>query len=88
MRVSPVVPFLFQNYFFGTTEVRLWPYVFATFIGVILGTALYGYLGSLGSNASEGNSLKWIFFGFGILATILMIWIVNKKTKMIIKENG
>ncbi|MGI8738919.1 MAG: TVP38/TMEM64 family protein [Gammaproteobacteria bacterium] len=35
LRLSPVVPFNLQNYFFGVTDVKFWHYVAATFVGII-----------------------------------------------------
>ncbi len=32
LRLSPLVPFNLQNYFFGITEIKFWPYVVATFV--------------------------------------------------------
>src|SRR5262249_47176666 len=38
LRMSPVIPFILSNYFYGRTAVRFWPYVFATWIGMMPGT--------------------------------------------------
>ncbi|MCY7308958.1 MAG: TVP38/TMEM64 family protein [Rhodoferax sp.] len=80
LRLSPVIPFNVQNYFFGTTEISFWRYVLATSLGMIPGTALYVYLGSLGSPGSEGGAVKWIFFAIGLVATGIAFWIVKRKT--------
>ncbi len=54
LRLSPLVPFNLQNYFFGVTDVGLLPYVAATFFGIMPGTLLYVYLGTLGKAADAG----------------------------------
>lgn len=46
-RLSPVFPFVFLNYAFGVTKVSLRDYVVASWIGMMPGTLLYVYLGSL-----------------------------------------
>lgn len=91
LRLSPVVPFNLQNYFFGVTGIPFWHYVAATFMGIIPGTALYVYVGAIGQAAGSGGSggtLKWIFFGGGLVATIIVAILVTKKAKAKLKEFG
>jgi len=80
LRLSPVIPFNVQNYFFGTTEINFWRYALATLLGIIPGTTLYVYLGSLGSQDSEGGAVKWVFLAIGMVATVIVAWIVKNKT--------
>ena len=47
LRLSPVVPFNVLNYAFGVTRVSLRDYVVASWIGMMPGTLLYVYLGSI-----------------------------------------
>src|SRR6516225_3975966 len=51
LRLSPVIPFNLSNYFYGLTGVRFWPYVLASWIGMIPGTFLYVYIGTAGKAA-------------------------------------
>jgi len=82
LRLSPVIPFNLQNYFFGTTEIGFWPYAAATAAGIVPGTILYVYLGSLGSAESDSSSgLRWAFFAVGIVATAIVVWMVKRKSK-------
>ena len=37
MRLSPLVPFNLQNYFFGVTKLGFWPYLVTTFFGIMPG---------------------------------------------------
>src|SRR5437870_6907391 len=48
LRLSPVIPFNLSNYFYGLTGVKFWPYVFASWIGMIPATCLYVYIGTAG----------------------------------------
>lgn len=47
LRLSPVFPFNVLNYALGLTGVRLHDYVLGSFIGMLPGTFLYIYIGSL-----------------------------------------
>ena len=83
-RLSPVFPFNLLNYAFGLTKVSLRDYFFASWIGMMPGTVMYVYLGSLaGDLASLGAGHKrtvgeWLLYGAGLLATILVTVYVTK----------
>jgi uncharacterized membrane protein YdjX (TVP38/TMEM64 family) len=54
-RLSPIFPFNLLNYAFGLTNVSLKEYVIASWIGMMPGTVMYVYIGSLiGDLASLG----------------------------------
>lgn len=91
MRLSPAVPFNLQNYFFGVTDVKFWHYALATFFGIMPGTGLYVYFGVLGNAAGSGNSgstLKWVFLGIGLIATIVVTVLVSKKASEKLAKQG
>ena len=87
LRLSPIIPFNLSNYFYGLTAVRFWPYVLASWIGMMPGTFLYVYIGTAGkaavAAAAGGESLKhgrqyWTFLGVGLAATIAVtIWVTK-----------
>ena len=75
MRLSPVIPFHLLNYAFGATRVSLRDYVFASAVGMLPGTAMYTYLGSLAGELAGGTArartpLEWSFYALGLLATV------------------
>jgi uncharacterized membrane protein YdjX (TVP38/TMEM64 family) len=75
MRLSPVIPFNLLNYAFGATRVPLRDYVFASAVGMLPGTAMYTYLGSLAGELAGGSArartpLEWSFYALGLLATV------------------
>jgi uncharacterized membrane protein YdjX (TVP38/TMEM64 family) len=75
MRLSPVIPFNLLNYAFGATRVSLRDYVFASAVGMLPGTAMYTYLGSLAGELAGGSArartpLEWSFYALGLLATV------------------
>jgi len=87
LRLSPVIPFNLSNYFYGLTAVKFWPYVLASWIGMMPGTFLYVYIGITGkatvAATAGGEAVKhgwqyWTFFGVGFAATIVVtIWVTK-----------
>src|SRR5438477_3133203 len=87
LRLSPVIPFNLSNYFYGLTAVKFWPYVLASWIGMMPGTFLYVYIGTAGkaavSAAADGEEMKhgwqyWTFTGVGLAATIVVtVWVTK-----------
>jgi uncharacterized membrane protein YdjX (TVP38/TMEM64 family) len=87
LRLSPVIPFNLSNYFYGLTGVKFWPYVLASWIGMMPGTFLYVYIGAAGkaavAAAAGGEAMRhgwqyWTFTGVGLAATIIVtIWITK-----------
>src|SRR5215470_110562 len=83
-RLSPVFPFTLLNYAFGLTRVKLGHYVLASWIGMIPGTVMYVYLGSL-VNVSAGHRQRttgeWVLYGIGLLATVVVTVFVTRLAK-------
>lgn len=88
LRLSPIIPFNLSNYFYGITGVKFWPYVLASWIGMLPGTVLYVYLGTLGKAGVEAasgggggggrNLWQWIGLGVGLAATIAVtLWVAR-----------
>jgi len=90
LRLSPVLPFNLQNYFYGITDIKLAQYVPATFFGIMPGTLLYVYLGAAGKAASgdDGGPLQWTFFAVGLIATIAVAVFVTRKAKEKLQKHG
>ncbi len=87
LRLSPVIPFNLSNYFYGLTGVKFWPYVLASWLGMMPGTFLYVYIGTAGkaaiSAASSGEAMNhgwqyWTLMSVGLAATIAVtIWVTK-----------
>ena len=79
LRLNPLLPFVFSNYFYGLTAVSFWPYVFASAAGMLPLTVLYTYLGAAGGAALANrrrSPWEWAALGLGLLATIIAtLWI-------------
>ena len=92
-RLSPIFPFNLLNYSFGLTKVSLRDYVIASWIGMIPGTIMYVYIGSLAgelaSLALEERSKttgEWILYGVGLVATIAVTVYVTKIARQALNE--
>jgi len=75
-RLSPVFPFNLLNYAYGLTRVGLAEYVAASWIGMLPGTVMYVYIGSLGGDlaraaggAAPPARMGWILNAIAFAAT-------------------
>lgn len=91
-RLSPVFPFNMLNYAYGLTGVSLPSFFFASWIGMLPGTLMYVYLGSLAASlatigAREGRSTaEWIFYGVGLVATVAVTLYVTRVARRALSE--
>ncbi len=80
-RLSPVFPFTVINYAFGLTRVSLKGYLLASWIGMMPGTVMYVYLGSLaraGASGQKRTPAEWALYGLGLVATIAVTVVVTR----------
>lgn len=86
-RLSPVFPFNLLNYAFGLTRVSLRDYVLASWIGMIPGTVMYVYLGSLAGSLAElgmqgggrtRTAAEWALYGLGLIATVAVTVVITR----------
>ncbi len=90
LRLSPVFPFNLLNYALGLTRVSLGRYVVASFLGMLPGTFLYVYLGSLVTSASEilssrrpsggpwATALYWGGLGANVVVSVLITRVARR----------
>src|SRR5947208_1641410 len=96
LRLSPVIPFNLSNYFYGLTGVKFWPYVFASWLGMMPATFLYVFIGTAGKaavSAAGGEPMKhgwqyWTFVSLGLAATIVVIIWVTKIARDALKKTA
>lgn len=91
LRLSPAVPFTLQNYVFGASGISLSDFVISTFFGIIPGTTLYVYIGTLGRVAAthvKFSTPQIALFSVGLLATLIAIIIVTRKARMMLNQIG
>ena len=92
-RLSPVFPFNLLNYAYGLTGVSLKDY-FLGCIGMLPGTVMYVYLGSLAGNlatlgtgdAPENAAVQWAIRIIGFIATVAVTLYVTKVARKALDE--
>ena len=84
-RLSPIFPFNLLNYAYGLTKVPLRDYFFASWIGMMPGTVMYVYIGSLagdlatlGAGERARTTGEWVLYGVGLLATVAVTIFVTR----------
>jgi uncharacterized membrane protein YdjX (TVP38/TMEM64 family) len=93
-RLTPIFPFVLLNYAFGLTKVPLRHYVPASAIGMIPGTVMYVYLGSVaGTLATAGGErartpAEWALYVVGLLATVAVAVFVTRLASRAIEQRG
>ncbi len=83
-RLSPVFPFSLLNYAYGLTKVSLRDYVVASWIGMMPGTVMYVYIGSLarlGVEAEQTTTAQTVLKIVGLLATVVVTVYVTKTAR-------
>ncbi|MHC5742744.1 MAG: TVP38/TMEM64 family protein [Nostoc sp.] len=87
-RLSPIFPFNLLNYAFGVTQVSLKDYILGSF-GIIPGTVMYVYIGSLAGNLAMINTShqpitpetqvwQWVMQVIGLIATVAVTVYITK----------
>ncbi len=84
-RLSPLFPFVFLNYAFSVTKVSLKDFVLASWIGMLPGTVMFVYIGSLigdiallGTGERQRTRIEWAFYIIGLTATIFVSLYVTR----------
>jgi uncharacterized membrane protein YdjX (TVP38/TMEM64 family) len=88
-RLSPVFPFSLLNYAYGLTKVSLRDYVLASWIGMMPGTVMYVYIGSLarlGVDAQSATTAQTVLKIIGLLATVVVTVYVTKIARRALRE--
>lgn len=94
-RLSPVFPFNLLNYGLGITKVSFKDYVMG-FLGMIPGTVMYVYIGSLAGNLAmigsesanpEAERIQWIIRIVGFIATVAVTVYVTRIAKKALDQS-
>ncbi|HZP40418.1 MAG TPA: FAD-containing oxidoreductase [Candidatus Binatia bacterium] len=92
-RLSPVFPFNLLNYAYGVTGVALRDYVLGSLLGMIPGTVLYVYLGSLVTSVTElasgrrpGGAAREVFYVLGFAATVAATVVATRIARRALAE--
>lgn len=93
IRLSPAFPFNLLNYALGLTKVSLPDYVMGT-TGIIPGTIMYVYLGSLAGNLAmlgageqpSNPTITWAIRIIGFIATVAVTVYVTRVARKALRE--
>lgn len=96
-RLSPIFPFNLLNYAFGVTQVSLKDYILGS-LGIIPGTVMYVYIGSLAGNLAmintpnqpsspEAQIWQWVMRVVGLIATVAVTVHITKVAQKALKES-
>jgi uncharacterized membrane protein YdjX (TVP38/TMEM64 family) len=89
LRLNALVPFNFQNYFFGATEIGLVPYIITTVFGIMPFTAMYVYLGTVGRTVAFKDGFgasNLSFLLVSLIALAGLLYLIARKTKQKLQE--
>lgn len=92
-RLSPIFPFNLLNYAYGLTGVSLKDYFFGS-IGMLPGTIMYVYLGSLAGNLAtlgageqpSNPTVQWAIRIIGFIATVAVTLYITKIAKKALNQ--
>lgn len=92
-RLSPVFPFNLLNYAFGLTRVTFRDYLVGSLVGMLPGTLMYVYLGSLvttltelaAGGARESAAQRWFYFA-GLAVTVAVTLYVTRVARRALRE--
>jgi len=93
-RLSPVFPFNLLNYAFGLTRVSLRDYFFASWAGMIPGTVMYVYIGSLAGDLAKAGTqapatpARWALNLVSFAATVAVAVYVARIGAKALKEKA
>ncbi len=92
-RCCPLFPYVFQNYAYGLTQVSFAQYALGSFVGLVPGTLIFAYFGSLGASgvsAAEGGTsgVELALRALGLVATILVSITITRASRRALKNAG
>ncbi len=86
LRLSPVFPFTVLNVLLGVTGISAASYVLANLIGMLPGTLMFVYLGTLGEAAAGTQSLgQTVLRIVGLAATVVVTVVITRIARRALK---
>ena len=93
-RLSPVFPFTLLNYAFGLTRIPLLRYILASWAGMIPGTIMYVYIGSVAGDlvaidrTRPRSVAEWFLIALGLAATVVVTLLITGLARRALNEKG
>ena len=93
LRLSPLVPYVVSNYFYGITAIPFGRYVVASAAGMAPLTFLYVSLGAaardvVGDPSGPAGAWKWTLIAAGVLVTLAATLYARTIVKTAVEEGG
>ena len=93
LRLSPLIPFVLSNYFYGITSVPFGQYALASWAGMLPLAVFYASLGAAAHRAARGEpppagATPWIVFALGAAITIAAAVYVRRLARKAIEEKA
>ncbi len=90
-RLSPALPFNLLNYAYGLTRVKFTSYALASWIGMLPGTVLYVYIGSVlvsvvGSADRPKSLAERVAFFVGLAVTLLIVVFITRVARKALQQ--
>lgn len=95
LRLSPAIPFNVQNYLYGLTGIRFWPYVLTSWLAMLPATFLYVYLGDVGREGLQAaagsakrstSAAEWVMPIVGLLATVAVTVYLSRLARKAMRQ--
>ena len=94
LRLSPLMPFTLLNYVLGVTRAKLGSYFLASATGMLPGTVLYVYIGSLATDAvalasgTRPTTGVWgqVLLVAGLVATVVVTVVISRMAGARLRE--
>lgn len=93
LRMSPLMPFNLSNYLYSLSKVSFRSYLLASWIGMLPGTLMYVYFGSLIESLSavavEGRSrtpAEWALYTAGLAATVIVTIYITRVAQKAVRQ--
>jgi uncharacterized membrane protein YdjX (TVP38/TMEM64 family) len=95
LRLSPAIPFNLQNYLYGLTGIRFWPYVLTSWLMMLPATFMYVYLGVIGREslqAAAGGTecartpVEWAMLIVGLIATVAVTIYLTRLARSALRQ--
>jgi uncharacterized membrane protein YdjX (TVP38/TMEM64 family) len=84
LRLASPVPGSATTYLLGLSDIRLWPYTGATFLGLAPQTFLFVFIGAVAPAALDGSpfsAVKLVLVLAGIAASAVIVWLVGRRAR-------
>ena len=79
LRMCPL-PFGITNYLYGLTAINFWPYMAATFVGMLPANIAFVYLGAFGKRTLDGprHPIEYVLGGLALVALFAVLFILGR----------